>query len=479
SGFLGSAPALDVAIPVPEGDGAHDAVCSLFEAAGASEGAAQFTAVIAGRLHPEMRDRAPAGIHVAPPVTNLRPLLAASQILFLPAFDAPGGEALFGHFVMAVGHGRPVLAGSGIAAALQRRGLPADVAAAVIVDRVEDIWPTLRAAVERPERRAEIAAASARIGEALRAAGVIGEAWAAGPSSQLWDSEIKEINDTVRLCMAGRRDARAAAARLGARFRSEEGYSAKVTAILRALFVDKDAACLAVDRPAWRRIRQFRPVASPATALALLYAAAEWPDVLERSGEFFPHGLAGFTVTRAGTALDAWRRGTALASPPRAELRPPHIVVLLDGAAADGLDPARLMADALAAAVRRTGATVAANAALALPDAEEVELLATPTAIRRALDRADLVIGLGGPQSRFSPDAFRLATMALRCGRPLLGNSAMFWHFDGAASPFVCDDPMALDARIEDALSCYVPAAAASAALQHRSSARPSSLSHS
>ena len=353
---------------------------------------------------------APAGIHFAPMATNLRPLLAAAHVLLLPTFDTSAGEALFADFVMAVGHGRPILAGSGIAAALERRGLPRDLAAAVVVDRCEDIWPKLVAALAQPDRLADMAMASARIGGELRSAGVIAEVCPSGRSAPFWESEIKDINKTITLCLENRRDARFEVDRLAARFRSNEEYRAKVTAILRALFVDKAAPCLAIDRPAWRHVRQFRPVGSPVTALALLYAAAEGPDLLERSAEFLPHGLAGMTLKRAGTALDEWRRGISLPTEAESATRAPEIVVLVESAdAAPG--PAHLAAEVVGAIIRRTGAAVAANAALDVVG--EVELLATATAIRQAVARADLVICLGGSRSYFSPNAFRLAAIAM------------------------------------------------------------------
>ena len=151
------------------------------------------------------------------------------------------------------------------------------------------------------------------------------------------------------------------------------------------------------------------------------------------------------TLKRAGTALDEWRRGISLPTEAESATRAPEIVVLVESADGEAPGPAHLAAEVVGAIIRRTGAAVAANAALDVVG--EVELLATATAIRQAVARADLVICLGGSRSYFSPNAFRLAAIAMGSGRPVIGNSSIFWYFEGTPPPFVCDDPVVLRAR--------------------------------
>jgi hypothetical protein len=431
--------------------GAHSAVVGLLDSLVSSGDS--FTMVIVGSIANEVRRKAPPGVYFADRLASVRPLLAAAQMIVLPAFDEAAGQAMFHDFVTATGYGRPTLVGAGLEAAVQRFGTAIDLTDLPRCDRPENFWPALRHLINAPEARRRLAAISAGIGDQLRAAGILNGSSATSPPDLMWEQEISAINATLHASFEGEPAAGGKIGCLAQILRTSPGHLAKVQAVLRALFVDKDAPILRSERYPFVMLRHLRPVGSPTAALGLLYAAA---DQVRATGTAVSpsNRVNAVRFELSGTPLDAWRRGEIPTVAAERQAGPPRIVVLVCPEENDCDEFRRLVRELLVPVVAETGAELFSNTALQSPaGAGVVQLRSISTAADIARTRADLVMCVGSTASRLSPESLRVGLAAMRSGVPVLGDREIFWFVDNLRTSFVCDDYQVLRAKVTKLLA--------------------------
>jgi glycosyltransferase involved in cell wall biosynthesis len=412
-----------------------------------------FTIVIVGSIGNEVRRKAPNGVYFADQLASVRPLVAAAQMIVLPALDKAAGQSMVRDFVTAAGYGRPMLVGAGLDAAVHRFGMTIDLTGLPRCDRPDDFWPALRHLIDVPEARRRIATISAGIGEQLRAAGILKGSSAMSPPDLMWEQEISTINATLRASLEGEPTAGAKIGALAQMLRTRPGYVAKVEAVLGALFVDKNAPILGSERYPFVMLRHLRPVGSPTAALALLYAAA---DKVRGTGTAVSpsHRLNAVRLELSGTPLDAWRRGEIRSVATERQAGPPRIFVLVCPEQDDCEEFRRLVKELLVPVIAETGAELFSNAALKFPaGAGGVQIRSISTAVDIARTRADLALCVGSAAARLSPESLRMGSAAMRSGRPVLGDRKMFWYLDDLRPRFVCNDYQVLRAKVTELLA--------------------------
>jgi hypothetical protein len=287
--------------------------------------------VVGSRAAPGLRRRAPTGVFFADPVDDLRPLLAAVRlVVIIAAGEAAATDTLRRFVALACGYGKPLLLAAGLRGALADDGLDRDLAALPRFDRPERLWAEASRLLAAPAALAELAATSARIGDRLRARGIVsGGAVAAAAPMVAWGPEIAACNRLVRACFAGGPDGRRAADRLSHELRSRgEGWPC-ADAVLRALFCDKTAPVLRGEDTAFAALRQSPPATSAAGALALLHAGAQSRDGL--LPVLLTSLCRGVRMQRDATPLDAWRRGKSQSPTYTRTEGSPRLVVLVHG----------------------------------------------------------------------------------------------------------------------------------------------------
>ncbi len=405
-----------------------------------------FRVLIAGPIDAGIK-KTPKGAYLTGELPNLRPLLTASQLVIIPAFDEQGGRALFHHFVTAAGYGRPMVVGAAVATTLRELGVQVDLSGLPNCQRPQDVWPMLQRLISLPQFRLEVAAISARIGEQLRAAGVLHGPSTVSKPDLIWEPEIAGINKTLDRILRNEGDTRANIDRLVKIFRLSDASRAKMEAVLRALFIDRDAPILETNQPISRLLLQLRPVSSPAAALAMVFAADDKGAGRSLVSSGAP--LNESTLWRVGSPLDKWRRGEDQQIPV-VRLRGPQQVIAL---VYPENEPSKNVRDLLET-VAKAGVEVRSNVAqnLLLPVGSN-ESLSSAATLQTAMIQADLILCLGSAEAEFSFDSLRLSLAAMRAGRPLLGNRAMIWYVQDPNASFISDDCGSLAVKASEILS--------------------------